>query len=99
MGTAQLLLCMFALLEVISNLELPQARTDRGEDATDQCGRTNRPLDQSNIAHWSARANHHLRGWCACSAAGQNDNRKVGPGWLGSDAIAQLFDNFIAQRF
>src|ERR1700682_2470750 len=85
---------MFALLKVISNLELPQARTDRGKDAADKCGRTNRPLDQGNVAHWRARTNHHLRGRGARSAAGQHDNRKVGPGWLGSAVIPRLLETF-----
>src|ERR1700736_1599027 len=99
MGTTQLFLSVLALFEVIPNLELPQPRTYRGADATDECGRTNRPFDQSNVAHGSAGTNHHFRGRCARSAAGQNDNREVGPGWLGSNALAQLFDNFITQRF
>src|SRR5258708_19360969 len=95
MGTAQLFLSVFALFKVIPNLELSHPGTDGGKDATDERGRTNRPFDQGNVAHGSARTNHHLRGRRARSTTGQNDNREVGPGGLDSDAITQLFDNFI----
>src|SRR5258708_18120707 len=98
MGTAQLFLSVFALFKVIPNLELSHPGTDGGKDATDERGRTNRPFDQGNVAHGSARTNHHLRGRRARSTTGQNDNREVGPGGLDSDAITQLFDNFIVQR-
>src|SRR5437879_5128410 len=83
---------------MVANFVLPKPRPDGRADRTDERGRAYWALNQTEVAHGGAGTNHHFCERSAGAAAGENDNREVGPGWLGCNATTQKVDRFFVQR-